>query len=185
MTKKELIEFITYIRDTPEILIDKKIIRSPLSGRWDMTGKNYKIVDCIKLSANSEEAYIRVARLLTNPLSCLYKEYPQISYKEDLYDYLVAQGIDEAESERMTKMIASGTYKAYYRVKAHPAFCTQFHNYARSIHQLIPRDRITLFLKSEFRLFSLRNELIEQQPESVNFYIRYEGVCLYRYQDKH
>jgi len=185
MTKNELIEFITYIRKTPEVLIDRKVIRFPLSGSRDMTGKTYKIVDCLKTSATVDDAYNSISRLMTNQLSCLYKEYPQICYKEDLFDYLIAQGIDMVESERMTNMIANGSYKVHYRDKPHPDFGAQFHAYAKSIHQLIPRDNITLYLKSEFRLFSLRKELIEQPPESVNFYIRYEGVCLYRYQDNH
>lgn len=116
----------------------------------------------IQDSANGEEAYIKIGELLAETEST----FEDIIYREDCYEYLVKQGVDENEAYQITKTIRRGL--CHFRGDQIPSdkLSDEFCQWAKGVKYLPGR----ILLKDMFEVISIYKKVAVEEFDK--FYYR-------------
>ncbi len=153
MTKNELLEFIKYLKEKCEIVIDSYITRTMLRPNANRTSEVFDMVNKIKKAPSLENAYFAVASCLKREVVCEKTILPHIQFYEDLYEHIASPGLNKELCLRYTSLIAGGTYNRYARVHPKNALDGDLHIFGCACKSLPHRDTITKIMHSEYELF--------------------------------
>ena len=118
VTRSLVIDFIRYLRNKENVIIDPYITRTMFKSNVDRTDTVIELLNKIKKADDEFVAYGIIARSICHSANTNWKLCPNISYHEDLYEYLLEIGYEDEEATFYTKVVAGGNYKDYIRQKA-------------------------------------------------------------------
>lgn len=109
-TKKETLEFLTYLKDAAE----RNLLATKDSDRF-----NYQrsMLEEIIKADSAEKAYELLSKGKSgtyNSNRCSsddYLPFKNIYYREDCYDYLIERGFSESDVKKLTRSIATGSFR--------------------------------------------------------------------------
>ena len=141
VTRSLVIDFIRYLRNKENVIIDPYITRTMFKPNVDRTDTVIELLDKIKKADDDFVAYGIIARSICHSANTNWKLCPHISDHEDLYEYLLEIGYENEEATFYTKVVAGGNYKDYIKQKAKCSwFKGNLHNFALSCKCLPHRE---------------------------------------------
>lgn len=154
VTRSLVIDFIRYLRNKENVIIDPYITRTMFKSNVDRTDTVIKLLEKIKNADDEFVAYGITARSICHSANTNWKLCPHISYHEDLYEYLLEIGYEDEEATFYTKVVAGGNYKDYIKQKAKCSwFKGNLHNFALSCKCLPHRETFIGRFPTEYGLF--------------------------------
>lgn len=152
MTREETIQFIDYLMKKENVVVDEYIIR----GRNPYNNRVYflmEVLEKIKKCDNAETAYKKTPMIYTSwGTNCLHKLFPQISYLEDLDEYLAALNIEESERKNYLRA-AGGMYKNMLKKKEITPLEGDIHLYLKASKHMLSREFFSRRFPTEYNNF--------------------------------
>ena len=87
VTRSLVIDFIRYLRNKENVIIDPYITRTMFKSNVDRTDTVIKLLEKIKNADDEFSAYGIIARSICHSANTNWNICPDISYHEDLYEY--------------------------------------------------------------------------------------------------
>ncbi len=167
---EECLSFLEHLRIKGR-LVDRHVVRGLFSSH-DFTDSRIQLLTRIKGSASAEEAYDNYGRECqkANP-NCNHKFMPELDniYRDDLYEYLLSEGVEEAE--KIAMMIANKEYKQYRR--SHPMVLSEeFDKWALGCCFLPSRSAFMKKFPTEYGLYQVEKEFgisREDKEETMDY----------------
>ena len=119
------------------------------------------IKQTIKDCQNGEEEYIKLGELLSEADS----SFDGISFREDCYDYLMANGFDEKEAFDLVEVIRKGQYRFEKHQIKSDKLPDEFHEWAKGVKYLPSRK----VLKDMFDKKTIYKQVIIEEFDSYYY----------------
>lgn len=158
MTKQETLQFLEYLRTKENVVVDEYITRGMFIRHLDRTPFLKKVLTTIKKCENAEIAYRKAAiAVCENRVNCLHKLFPQITYAEDLDEYLVCLNIAEADRKKYVLAAVGGTYKTKIAKRELEPLAGDLHLYMKASRYLPSREFFSRRFKTEYENWRKKN----------------------------
>ena len=153
---EECLDFLKHLRARGRNL-QKSSVKG-IFNTFDFTKRDLEKLMIIKEAPDDETAYLRIAEYCSRKQpNCNHKLMPELEniYREDLYDYLVDNNIDNAEM--LSELISRGEYKEYR--KHNPKILPDnFDQWAKACNYLPSRNMFRKIFSIEYQLYINRKE---------------------------
>ena len=155
VSRNDCLEFLDYLIREGHHVEERKV--RGLFSTFDLTRRDFEMLDRIKSFPDAESAYEAFGRTPKNRPNPNHKLMPELEniYREELYEYLLKNGVDDAE--KISDIISNGEYKQYRRHNK-IILSENFDLWAKGCHFLPVRNTFQNSFRIDYRIYQNSKE---------------------------
>lgn len=169
VSREDCLDFLDYLIRKGHHIEERKV--RGLFSTFDLTRHDVEMLDWIKSFPDAESVYEAFARTPKNRPNPNHKLMPELEniYREDLYEYLLEKGVEEAE--KISDIIRNGKYKQYRRHNK-MILSENFDLWAKGCHFLPVRNTFQNSFRIDYRIYqnSKKYEKLTEHISSITLW---------------